>query len=551
MDREVPLLQPTGPGSGPTVYYRGLHLYSSRRPEAAPDRLVAETPLLPETLILIPSLGLGYGVDRLLERLPRHCHVLCVEHDPALWNLARQARRDLAGRDHVTLLLAENLAPLKGFLDALPVGLCRRVVTLPLCGGARLFPEFYRTVETFLADGIQTYWQNRMTLIHMGRLFIKNLYANLALLPRARDLGGLATDRPVVVVGAGPSLSFTLPLLRRLRKRTILLAVDTALPVLLDSGLTPDYVLALEPQFININDFLGLPDASVAVLADLASSPQVVRFCLERRRCEVFFFSSVFHPLSLWRRLEEERLRPSAIPPLGSVGVAAVYASLLITRGAVLCSGLDFSYPLRRTHAAGSPSLNSELATARRSRPVGHLEFAALTERPRVTLRDKNGSRVESDLVLSSYAKHLQALIAGQKRVYDISPLGLDLGAPFLSRDHDIMGILDGSAAGGTPAPPASRPAAWNIENVKRFYESERRLLEESDAVWRLLTAPAAPESGVIEGERRVIVARTEHAYVHLPGKAAWPAYTRASAARALIEGRILSERIRRLTLTL
>ncbi len=548
MDRDVPLLQPTGPGSGPTVFYRGLHLYSSRRPEAAPDRLASDTTLPPETLILIPSLGLGYGVDRLLERLPRQSHVLCVEHDPALWNLARQARRDLSGRDHVTLLLAEDLEPLKDFLDTLPAGRYRRVVTLALCGGARLFPGFYRSVETLLADGIQTYWQNRMTLLHMGRLFIKNLYANLALLPRARDLGGLATDRPVVAVGAGPSLSAVLPLLRRVRERTTLLAVDTALPVLLGSGLTPDYVLALEPQFININDFIGLPEASVAVLADLASSPQVVRFCLERRHCEVFFFSSVFHPLSLWRRLEEERLRPLAIPPLGSVGVAAVYAALLITRGAVLCCGLDFSYPLRRTHAAGSPSLTAELASARRSRPVGHVEFAALTERPRVTLRDKKGARVESDLVLSSYAKHLRALIAGEKRVYDLSPMGLDLGAPLLSRDDDITGILDGAAARQGPAPPASRPAAWNVKNVRRFFEREQRLLEESDAVWRLLTAPAAPESGVIEGERRLTVARTEHAYVHLPGKAAWPAYTRASAARALIEGRILSERIRRLT---
>jgi hypothetical protein len=547
MNAHRPLLQSTEQGSGPTVHYRDHYLYSTKNPQAGPVRVAGTTTLLPATLILVPSLGLGYGIPELLGRLPTDCHVLCVEHDEALWDFASDVRTRLAGDPRLTLLFAADLRPIHAFLAARRPGEFRRVTTVRLCAAERLFPDFYKKVAQCLAEEVQIHWQNRMTLIHMGRLYVKNIFANLALLERARDLATHRTDRPVIAIGAGPSLTRTLPLLRRLQPHAALLAVDTALPVLVASGLAPDYVVALEPQFINIRDFYSLPSGSAALLADLASAPQVVRFCLDRG-CPAYFFASHFAPLALWDRLQRSGLLPLPIPPLGSVGVAAAWLALRMSTGPVFLCGFDFSYTGRRTHAAGSPASLADAATASRLTPAGQREFAALCTRPRVTLRGKTGETVESDLVLSSYARHLAALTGNEPRVFDLGEQGLDLGAPRLT-DGDEALTIAASSRGTAPAVHPTAPEGsdgWQTAALHGFLKEENELLEESNRLLASLIGPDRPAQGTLDARQAAVIRKSNHSFLHLAGKTTLPDYTQAYAARALIEGKILAERIRR-----
>ena len=52
----------------------------------------------------------------------------------------------------------------------------RRALLLPLSGGFGLQRERYTALFRFIEQEIQDYWQNKMTLIHMAPLWIKNIF---------------------------------------------------------------------------------------------------------------------------------------------------------------------------------------------------------------------------------------------------------------------------------------------------------------------------------------------------------------------------------------
>ena len=55
-----------------------------------------------------------------------------------------------------------------------------------LSGGYRLAPELYTECLRRLEERLRLYWQNRLTLIALGSLQVRNVVSNLALLLAAR-----------------------------------------------------------------------------------------------------------------------------------------------------------------------------------------------------------------------------------------------------------------------------------------------------------------------------------------------------------------------------
>ena len=66
-------------GSGITLEYQGRLLYSRVNPKSRALRIAREIELKPETLYVIPSPLLLYGIDDLLARLPENSFLLLLE----------------------------------------------------------------------------------------------------------------------------------------------------------------------------------------------------------------------------------------------------------------------------------------------------------------------------------------------------------------------------------------------------------------------------------------------------------------------------------------
>ncbi len=465
MSEDEPLLVETGRGF--TVLHRGKNLYSSSEPREAARRRAEAARLQERSLVLVPGLGLGYGLELLLEKLPAGSLLLCVETDPRLYALAASFPPP---RDPRLILAAEPQAAVET-VRAQGLHRFRRVQVVPLCGSYHLDRAGYDALLRSLEEEIRQFWQNRITLAHMSRLWLRNLFSNLSILTAGGQAPCPAGGRPILVAGAGPSLETALPRIARVRDRLTLLAVDTALPAL--AGLAPDWVYALEAQHYNLEDFLPSRDPALTLLCDLSSCPAVLRLFPRRRA-----FATRFHPLALFDRLRAAGLLPPELPPLGSVGVTAVQAALSLSAGPVLLAGLDFCYPEGRTHARGAPSHRRALAACSRLAPLGAGILEALAARPRLRVRGKAGREYPSDLVLRSYSLQLRALAQSSGRLWDLGVEGLETGARLLRSDEELDALLASGPWPPAPVLPAFAPAAAEVLD---FLRAEAGLLKEAE----------------------------------------------------------------------
>ena len=537
MNQDEPLLAPAGGGF--TIFYHGRHLYSPRAPREGARRAVGQLlrsgEARPGTLLFIPSVGLGYGLPELLRELPAGCHVLCVETDQRLMALASSpAGPQALPRDpRLTVVRVSAAEGAVHVLRTLGPWRFRRVVPLALCGGYELDRPAYDGMRQALQEELHLFWQNRLTLTRLGRLWARNLLENLAVLPDTAAIGipavcgevagaggapggGPLSGEPLLVAGAGPSLEGSLERIRPLRRRLRLACVDTALPALREAGLKPDLVVVVEAQAVNARDFLGWGEAAAGcsallpgtpLLCDLSSHPSLVRRFLP----DVRFFTSLFAPLALFGRLEGAGLLPCPIPPLGSVGVAAVHLALGLTSGPVLLAGLDFSYPGGRTHARGAPAVLAAQAGCGRLLPAGQEAWAGLHGRPLRERPGKDGGPVLTDPILEGYAAQLARRIAAERRIHDLGGEGLPLGAAAAGSPAELERLCPRTL----PERPAwpRRPAAGR-EAVGRFLTEERARVEALEAgLGRRLRG----EAGDGDEELRARVGELDWLYAHFP----------------------------------
>jgi hypothetical protein len=254
----------------------------------------------------------------------------------------------------------------------------------------------------------------------------------------------------------------------------------------------------------------------------------------------VFLFSSAFAPLSLFQRMEEAALLPFPFPPLGSVGVAAVYAALALTRQSVIVTGLDFGYPEGRTHARGTPTHVAMLSTSRRGQPVGQAAYAAVRERSVAVETDKRGHPLLTDAIMRSYRDQMRRVGAGAARILDAGTTGLPFGAEAITAG-ELSRLLAAAprpsqrlrARGG----PRERPA------LRSFLDAEGRLLEEADALIRRLLSAETP--GLTAGES-ALLSSVDHCYAHFPDQPDLAAPSPSFLARSLVAVRYYSRRLER-----
>jgi hypothetical protein len=503
---------------GFSVFYKGKTLLSCLDPIRQAERLVDSRELPDRTLYLCPSPLLGYGLERLLRRLEQTgplSAVLCVETDEQLLTLSRN--------EIPPPLLNHPRLRLTGMGD--PAGLCafvrktwgsrsfRRVEVLRLSAGWRLAPESYQTLADTLRQELVLDWGNAMTLVKLGRLYIKNAVRNLSLIPRSPSLGELSFhDDPVLVLGAGPSLDNILEGLAAFfgealfafpRRPFRILAVDTALPCLRERNIKPDMVAALESQHWNLRDFIGCGDWEIPVAMALSALPATGKILGGR----TFLFYTPWAEIGFFQRLETAGLLPGAFPPLGSVALSAAAIALSLGSGPVLTGGIDFSFTLDKYHARATPGHREKLRRQNRFRGILNAEAAFRAAVFRTAA--KSGVSIRCDPAMRGYRDLFEREFAGKKRLWDIISDGLPLGIPAVDMAAACE-ILGGPAAKSGAA--VQNPAAGG--GLQTAYISPDAAAFKAKA----LRALAVRERDTLVTLRKILTGKTEASREELEG---------------------------------
>ena len=155
-------------------------------------------------------------------------------------------------------------------------------------------------------------------------------------------------QRPLFVVGAGPSLTKNAHLLREVKGKAVIVAVSHALKALEAAGVTPDIVMALDAEDLRYH-FDGCAAGKIeAIFASSTIHPGL--FDIPARRFFTFAGSESMDPF-LFNRLAPQ---PPVIITGGSVGTSAVGLAAMWGCDPVVLVGMDLAFTGGRYYASTS-----------------------------------------------------------------------------------------------------------------------------------------------------------------------------------------------------
>lgn len=528
---EKPCLVQTGRGF--SVSYNGKFLYSKYNPQKTIAETVQNADFLPGTLIIAASPVLWYGLKELLEKIPDSSFVVGVEFDYPLYTFSIQhfqtAIKQSLGKnaaDKVGFLRPEEIPAIVNNICGAqkpadftlpPIHTFKRAVLLEMSGGTQFHRDAYRKTTMAAENAIASFWKNRLTLTRLGRLFSRNLFRNLGHLgahPLAVQMQRYArtVKKPILVLGAGESLEKTLTgISKSILENSFIMCVDAALPCLAKNRIAPDAVCAMEAQIAIEKAYIGGMAKHSIIFADMTSRMQVTA----HTDYEICYFASHFAEEPFLTNLFSQDFFPQQIPPLGSVGLAAVYVALLLRQTPsipVFFTGLDFSFSAGKTHARGTPAHTERIVRSNRLSQIENYDAAFKTGA--FSAAGKDGATVFSDKVLNGYAQSFSDIFSETVNLYDTGESGLDIHIPHISTEQ-LRNFLAQTAKATDMYTrlPAKHPG----DEEKKFEQKSiyAYLRHEEEALCEIKRILTAKDSGETE-KRALEKLLPEHSYVYL-----------------------------------
>lgn len=247
---------------------RPIALASRFDPMAEAERFLEKADLARNAGIVLLGMGLGYHVALAAVKAGPDSRVIVYEPDLALLRavLERIDHTAWIGRPHV--ILADEHMDRAGLMQRIESNLGLLTIGTVLLTHPSLRGRHTDKVAAFskiVADTIAYCRTQMATAMVNATRTAENFLFNLAEYAAGADVNELhqaARGIPAVCVSAGPSLVKNVDLLcdPDLRRRVIVISAQTTLRPLLDRGIRPDFVTALDYHEISRRFYEGLPD---------------------------------------------------------------------------------------------------------------------------------------------------------------------------------------------------------------------------------------------------------------------------------------------------
>lgn len=517
-------------GQGLSILYKNRYIYSKYSPKASAEKLASSIEIPPNTLVLCFSPVLGYGLDILAKKIPETSFALIIEEDSNLFSLYDEQNippgfgiinpKDVP---NIMQLLSSREGKTSNRIIIPKPGTFKRSLRLDFSGATNINAANYKEIQQNVDEVIATFWKNRMTLVKMGRLYHRNLFRNISKLPFAKEIELKSIEKPIIILGAGPSVDEMLELIAKMpnsqREKLFLIAVDAVLTSMVNKKVFPDLLVAQECQFAIQKAYLGTKKSNVHIIADISSRPSILRN--ESKSASyttvtgggISFFTAEFCDTNFLNNLRKEKLLPIEIPPLGSVGITATELALLLRKAEtvpIFVCGLDFSFPAGKTHSKGAYQSTNQILRGNRLNPVGN-PSAAFAES---CFMLKNENNYYSNYTMSHYGKIFASRYNKTKNIFSVNQLGFPLGLKNFSKEEFFSSLnlffnTSNKTKNIDSRSKATNPEGKKIEKVKMFLENEKNALT-------IIKNYLSTGQGTKEEIEKLLEER-EYLYLHFP----------------------------------
>lgn len=501
---------------GVSVLYKDHFLYSKYDPSKAILNIISNLSIPEYSIILIFSPVLWLGLKELLAKLPATSSIAVFEYEKPLFDFAQENFPNEL-KDHLNnKIQIFNKSGIKNYFTFIQKQHFRKCLKIDFSAASALYKDDYNKIFTLTQRVIDQFWKNRLTLIKFGRLYSKNIFKNLTLLSDAIPLASLykSVTKPILVLGAGESLNTTILELKKNFSKFFIICVDAAAAPLLDNGITPDAIIAVEGQQVIEQSYIGTPaDSKCLLIMDLVSRNHIPYIT----KGKYSFFVSNYADMNFFELLKNYNLLPPVIKPLGSVGLVSMEIALKLRKDInipVLFSGLDFSYSIGITHAKGTASHKALLSSTSKLKSVFNISSAFNTGTSSIICA--NGKKMITSKSLESYALLFNENFEDEQNIFDIRTSGINLTSAKADLDHFIESL---------PANLNSNSYELNLNyqaipksNITSFLQNEKQALEELKDLFTYADNSALRKKDISLNEQiDSILTNREYLFIHFP----------------------------------
>nr|WP_318741002.1 6-hydroxymethylpterin diphosphokinase MptE-like protein [uncultured Treponema sp.] len=501
---------------GVSVLYKDHFLYSKYDPSKAILNIISNLSIPEYSIILIFSPVLWLGLKELLAKLPATSSIAVFEYEKPLFDFAQENFPNEL-KDHLNnKIQIFNKSGIKNYFTFIQKQHFRKCLKIDFSAASALYKDDYNKIFSLTQRVIDQFWKNRLTLIKFGRLYSKNIFKNLTLLSDAIPLASLykSVNKPILVLGAGESLNTTILELKKNFSKFFIICVDVAAAPLLDNGITPDAIIAVEGQQVIEKSYIGTPaDSKCLLIMDLVSRNHIPYIT----KGKYSFFVSNYADMNFFELLKNYNLLPPVIKPLGSVGLVSMEIALKLRKDInipVLFSGLDFSYSIGITHAKGTASHKALLSSTSKLKSVFNISSAFSTGTSSIICA--NGKKMITSKALESYALLFNENFEDEQNIFDIRTSGINLTSAKADLDHFIESL---------PANLHSNSYELNLNyqaipksNITSFLQNEKQALEELKDLFTYADNSALRKKDISLNEQiDSILTNREYLFIHFP----------------------------------
>lgn len=284
------------PDGLPTLLVRRGEDYQWYHSQYAPEQeaadFVAQCAAEEASLVVCLGLGLGYHVKALLPKLLADTPLFLVERSPELLRLFLELHdwSSILALPDVHLICGEYSPQQMTAVIAQYAGPDRyhkrNWVYLGWPVALKLDGDYYHGVRQLFREVVDRIRVTLATDVTISPFWRTNLWYNIEHVLKSapvRNLANAFEGVPWIVVASGPSLEDEIPTLRQVQDRAVICSVGSAYRFLLENGITPHFVVAIDALHYNMPHFEQTGSPESFLVFDPMIYPGILRRGVEKR----------------------------------------------------------------------------------------------------------------------------------------------------------------------------------------------------------------------------------------------------------------------------
>ncbi len=273
--------------------------HSIYNPQREAEKMIENLDFSRHTLVLVFGLGLGYHIEKILERATTQSRIIIIEPDKKVYEsfMRNKDMKKIFEDNRVLLVIGiktdDIQSVLAGFSSAYIFNLGHNIQYVAL----NYYNLFYNNISDIInkiSNIIKYSWKGLGNCHTDHNIGVIQTILNMEDIIENIEVGQLKNayeGKTAIIVSAGPSLNKNIHHLKKAKGKALIIAVDAALDRLLTNGIVPDIVASLERIAIYnviLSKMKNTLPKEVVLLAPTLTQVDVVKFF--KKNNKIFFF---------------------------------------------------------------------------------------------------------------------------------------------------------------------------------------------------------------------------------------------------------------------